>query len=220
MPEQPGPAAIIFDHDGTLIDSIPLVVTATNAVLTEHGLPPRKAARIVQNMRLPTAPRLATEANDPDNAELGAALAAAFNAAMRVIDPTPSAIYPGLAGFLAEAREAGCRLGVLSNSAGFVIRRQLAWHGLTPYFSLACGDDDVPAPKPDPAGLRAMLAFWGLAPAQALFIGDSSTDLAAAQAAGCPCVGVCWGAHSRAELAPLPFDHLIEDAAELSALLS
>lgn len=204
--------AVLFDHDGTLVDSLPIVVRATNAVLHECGLPPATARTIVKGMIHPTARRLGLLAGSEDPA-----LASRF-AALALEHAGLAVLYPGIASLLEALAGRSLALAVVSNSEGAFIRSVLGRLGVASRFRALVGEDDMPAPKPDPRGLLAALAACGSGLDQALYVGDSAADLLTARAAGMRVIGVTWGSHARAELESLGFDALADTPAELADL--
>jgi phosphoglycolate phosphatase len=128
-------------------------------------------------------------------------------------------LYPGVDEMLATIGSLGMSQAVLSNSAGAFIRAILERLRVASRFISIVGDDDMPAPKPDPRGLLAILRKAGCEPSQAAYVGDSRTDLQTARAAGIRAIGVSWGAHSRKELEELGFDVLVDSPLELATAL-
>jgi HAD superfamily hydrolase (TIGR01509 family) len=210
--------AVLYDHDGTLVDSLPMVVAATNAVLLAHGNAAQPPEAVIAAMVLATAPRMGLHAGTGDPV-VQTRLADAFYAEARRLGPTHARAYPGVADLLAAVGMRGVRQGMLSNNQGAVVRLIVDHLGLGRHLAFAWGEEDVPAPKPSPAGILQAATRLGLARERILFVGDSENDSEAAQAAGVRCVGVSWGIHPRARLATLGFDHLIDHPRELLPLL-
>jgi phosphoglycolate phosphatase len=208
-------AALVFDHDGTVIDSLPLVVAATNRILSVFGFDQRTPDEVVAGMRLPTAPRMCLAAGLDWDDPRGVDLAQAFYGEARRLAPVPTRVYPGMRELLQLAHTRGLRLALLSNNEGALVREICAHHGLTSQLSIIFGEEDVPAPKPDPQGLQRILAAFDLAPEQVAYIGDSDVDYGVARAAGCLAWGVTWGAHDAAELRTFAWDVLFDAADEL-----
>jgi phosphoglycolate phosphatase len=204
---------VVFDHDGTLVDSLEVVVHASNEILATLGKAPRPAAEIVAGMVHPTGPRLGLLAgiSDPDVQQ---DLARRYND-LAVRSSGRAKLYPGIEAMLGTVEHLGFRQAVLSNSAGAFIRTILGRLGVAGRFFDLVGDTDMPAPKPDPRGLLALLHQVGCEPGQAVYVGDSRTDLFTARAAGVGAMGVTWGAHRRGELEPLGFDTLVDSPSEL-----
>lgn len=207
---------IIFDHDGTLVDSLPVVVAATNAVLRQHGFPEHPAQEIVAAMVLPTIPRMLSHTGRTDPV-LGGQLAQDFYREANRL-PHLACVYPGVPEALADLARRGTRMGMVSNNQGAFIRVVGSRLGLLQYLPIVLGEEDMPQPKPDPRGLLQAAAGLGLAPSECLFVGDSPFDAQAATAAGMRPVGCTWGIHPRAEMDAMGFAVLIDHPRELLGL--
>lgn len=206
--------AVMFDHDGTLVDSIPAVISASNGVLWERGLEKADAGRIVAGMIHPTAQRLGLLAGIDDPAARENMARRYSQLALHHADLAE--LYPGVRGAVETLADRGFRLGVVSNSRGAFVRTILHRLGVADSFASMVGEDDMPAPKPDPRGLLA--ALGAVPPARAVYVGDSSADLQTARNAGMRAIGVTWGTHSRSELEPLGFDALVDSPQALAGL--
>lgn len=208
--------AVLFDHDGTLVDSLPVVVEATNAVLVERGRPPLPAEAVVAGMILPTGPRMALAGGWHGNLERELA-EAYYAAAIRLVDRARA--YAGIAAMLAQVTARGLPMAVVSNNESRFVHVAMAATGLDRWIAERLGECDIPAPKPDPRGLLVAAARLGIPSQDCIYVGDSPVDVRAAHAAGMRCIGVCWGTHRRDELANLPFDWLIDHPDQLAASL-
>ena len=208
---------VVFDHDGTLVNSLPTVVEASNEVLAAFGFERKSRAKIVEGMVHPTAPRLGQLAGtldlaiQKDMARLYGELAMRYSKLAE--------LYPGIEDLLRDLKGLGLPLAVLSNSEGVFVRTILERLDVDKYFFRLTGEEDMPAPKPDPQGLHQTLELAGCGPQRAAYVGDSRTDLETARAAGLQAIGVTWGAHSRVELEDLGFDALVDEPSQLFALL-
>lgn len=208
---------VVFDHDGTLVNSLPVVVEASNEVLAAFGFERRSRTEIVAGMVHPTAPRLGLLAGvfdcaiQKDMARLYGELALRFSELAE--------LYPGIEGLLRDLKGLGLPLAVLSNSEGIFVRTILERLEVDKYFFRLTGEDDMPAPKPDPRGLHQILELAGCGPQRAVYVGDSRTDLETARAAGLKAIAVTWGAHSRVELEALGFDALVDEPSQMFTLL-
>ncbi len=213
-----GISGVLFDHDGTLVDSLAMVVEATNRVLAGHRRAAVAAAVIIADMVHPTNERMARHAQVSDPA-LRRQLAADFVIAARSSTPALARPYPGIAALLAALSARGVAMAVVSNNDGVFVRRVMAAHGLEQAFACVYGEEDMPAPKPDPRGLIQAAAVMARAARECLFVGDSGGDAEAAHAAGMRAVGVTWGIHTRVQLEGMGFDWLIDHPDELLGLL-
>jgi phosphoglycolate phosphatase len=204
---------VVFDHDGTLVNSLDVVVQASNQVLAAFGKAPKPASEIVAGMVHPTAPRLGVLAR-VDDLDVQQDMARLYNdVALR--SSGLAKLYPGIDAMLAAVEEDGWLQAVLSNSTGAFIRSILERLGVAGRFFRLVGEGDMPAPKPDPRGLLELLRLAQRDASSAIYVGDSRTDLLTARAAGVRAIGVTWGAHPRDELVPLGFDALVDSPSEL-----
>ncbi|MBA3699942.1 MAG: HAD family hydrolase [Planctomycetes bacterium] len=209
---------VLYDHDGTLVNSLPVVVAATNAVLVRHGFPAEPPQVVIDAMVYATTPRMGFHARGSDPA-LHPRLAEEFYAEARRLGPLHATAYDGVVDLLATLAVRGVKQGIISNNQGEVVRIITRHLGILPHLAFAWGEDDVSTPKPAPDGIRQAAEKLGVPLDRVLFVGDSENDSEAAQAAGVACVGVTWGIHSRAKLATLGFDHLIDHPRELLPLI-
>jgi phosphoglycolate phosphatase len=200
---------VIFDHDGTLVDSLRLVVEATNRVLADHGHAVVPAPVIIAAMIHPTAERMGLHAAQSDHA-VRAQLASAFVRAARLTSTDIAPPYPGVPALVRALQARGLSLGVVSNNDGQTIRRIMQAHDLAGAFACLFGEEDMPAPKPDPRGILLAAAAMRLDAGSCVYVGDSGGDAVAAHAAGMRAVGVTWGIHTRQQMAEMGFDLLVD----------
>ena len=193
-----------------------MVVAASNAVLAAHGYATLPAKEIIQGMVLPTAPRMGSHARQEDPL-VQRRLAEEFYVQAHALTGLARG-YAGIAGLLGRAHRLGIRQGVVSNNQGALVRRFMAQSDLDRYCQLMWGEEDVPAPKPDPRGITAAAqALGGLE--GCIFVGDGITDVLGALRVGMPVIGVTWGIHPRAEMEAMGFDALVDSAEQLRAAL-
>ena len=187
--QRDGFKAVVFDLDGTLVDSVPDIHAATAAFLSERGHRPLDLATVtgfVGNgvpVLLERVLRAAGEAHD------AAAVAAALPRFLAIYGAAPSALsvlYPGVAEALAALRVAGYALGICTNKPVAPARQVLADFGIDRFFTALVGGDSLAARKPDPAPLRHTAALLGVEMAAVTYVGDSEVDAATAAAAGVP----------------------------------
>jgi phosphoglycolate phosphatase len=179
--------ALIFDLDGTLVDSAPDIHTAVARMLAEEDDPPvpLQQVRSFIGNGVPTliARVMAARGEAPDEAR-AAELAARF---MRHYEAAPvelTTVYPGVTEALATLTAAGHRLGLCTNKPAAAAKAILAAFGIDHHFSVVVGGDSIGARKPDPAPLYAVLRALG--GGEAACIGDSEVDAQAAAAAAIP----------------------------------
>lgn len=209
---------VIFDWDGTLIDSTTRIAECLWHAAGDMGLPqlPLARYRSIIGLGLPEALHdLYPEADETARGELRNHYARHFIAAS---ENAPSPPYDGAVALLDTLRGHGLRLAIATgkNRPGLV--RAFRDTGLGDYFEITRTADET-ASKPDPRMLHEILADTGVAPARAVMIGDTGFDLAMARSAGVPAIGITHGAHEIGELrrhAPLA---LIDHLGEVPALL-
>jgi phosphoglycolate phosphatase len=185
---------LVFDLDGTLIDSIGDLNEAANRLLAELGRPGLTAAemrpmvgdgagKLIERV-------LAARPGPPADAE---AALARFLALYEAAPATATRPYPEVAATLAELRADGYRLAVCTNKPERVTRLILDRLALAQYFELIVGGDTMPFRKPDPRLLIHVAAALDVALDRILLIGDSEVDAATAEAAGVPFVLMTYG---------------------------
>jgi phosphoglycolate phosphatase len=207
--------ALVFDLDGTLVDSLDDLAAALAAMLGEIGAPalPRDKVRgmIGDGTRALVARALAAS-NLPATLldERHARFLALYEAAPAAL----SLPYPGVVETLRAFREEGRRLAVCTNKPQRATLAVLRGTGLDGFFATVVGGDVLAAKKPDPAHLLAALAGIGATPRDAIMVGDNEHDFAMAKAAGVPVILVRYGYH-RVPLATLAADIQIDAFAAL-----
>jgi len=212
------PAAIVFDLDGTLIDSRRDITTAINRTRREHGLPPLTLEQVV-GMVGEGARVLIERAFGGDlPADRLDAVLARYLETYRAVCLDETRPYPGVPEMLAEL--AGLYpLALLSNKGEELSRLILDGLGLAGRFRAIAGGDSLPTRKPDPAGLRRLAERLSVPLAGLLLVGDTRIDAATAANAGCPFALVEWGFPRPPGVADLAADLRVATAAELAAAL-
>jgi len=212
---------IVFDLDGTLIDTAPDLVDTLNLVLAGEGLPavPFATARgmIGGGARGMIERALAAEGRSctPDEMDR---LYAAFIAHYAAHIADRSRPFPRLEETLSRLTAAGHRLAVCTNKLEWLSKRLLDSLRLADRFAAICGQDTFHIQKPDPDMLRLTIRRAGGQPDRAVMVGDSKTDIHAAQAAGVPIIAVDFG-YSDVPIASLRPDRIISSFTELPPAL-
>ncbi|GHG84446.1 phosphoglycolate phosphatase [Pseudodonghicola xiamenensis] len=176
-------AAIVFDLDGTLVDSAPDIQAALNDVMAEAGATPFDLASVIRFIGggIPPLMEQAMQARDLPMAQ-HAALVARMVEVYGAESTERTRVFPGVIAALGQLRGQGHVLGVCTNKPEAPARHILAALGLAPYFDVLIGGDTLAVKKPDPAPLHA--AFAGLGAEVSLYVGDSEFDAEAARRAG------------------------------------
>lgn len=205
------PPIVIFDLDGTLIDTAPDLIHTLNTILATEKIPaiPFDTARpmIGAGVRPLLERALAERGQSPGEAAMDA-LFARYIAHYREHIADHSRPYPGLETALDRLGAHGFTLAVCTNKYEALSLRLLDALGLTSRFAAICGQDTFPMKKPDPETLRLTIARAGGDPTRAVMVGDSDTDVRVARAAGIPVIGVDFG-YTRIPMADLLPDRLI-----------
>lgn len=211
MPPSPLPGTLLFDLDGTLVDSLPDLTLALNAVLAEAGLPP--AGLDLSRRYVGDGARMMLERGFAAHGRtVPADGLARFLAVYEANLTRETQPFPGVVAALARLAEAGWRLAVCTNKTERHSRMVLEALGLAPFFAAVAGGDTWPERKPDGRHLTRTLEQMGAPRAGVVMVGDGVNDLLAARDAGLPCVIVAWG---YGEPATLPGDALLSDMAAL-----
>jgi phosphoglycolate phosphatase len=213
--------AVVFDLDGTLIDSAPDVCAAVNVVLAKtgrreisleevHGMIGEGAEPLLRRAFMATGAPL-TEAALPD-------ARSQFNDAYRA-DPTKhTIIFPGVRDVLQELHRRGLRLGICTNKPHKSTEIVLEALGMARYFHGVAGGDLYAYRKPDGQHVTSTLDLMAARNLRAVMVGDSGTDAAAARAAGLPMVAVSYG-YAKTEPKDIDADVLIDDFSTLPQAL-
>jgi phosphoglycolate phosphatase len=215
---------IIFDCDGTLVDSQHMICAAMQQAYAAHGLPvppPEKLLSIV-GLSLPDAFRRLVGPVDGGERHpvdgLVTCYKAAF-AALRQSDQHLEPLYPGARAALdALARRPDTLLGIATGKSQRGVRAVLGRHGLSERFVTIQTADDAPS-KPHPGMVLAAMRETGVSPCDTVVVGDTVFDVEMARAAGAHAIGVGWGYHTPEALAAAGVDALLGDFSELVAAL-
>ena len=213
---------LIFDLDGTLIDSRLDLVNSVNAML-RHFQRPELPPEIIATYVGDGAPMLIRRAlGDPqDETFLDEALGY-FLSYYRVHKLDHTHAYPGVPEMLAALRRgrdgSGRHMAVLSNKPVNPSRQIVEALGLKPFFDQVYGGNSFPTKKPDPEGARTLMAEAGAAPEETIIVGDSSIDVLTGQNAGAWTCGVTYG-FAPQTLQTLPPDLLVDSPEELAQAL-
>jgi pyrophosphatase PpaX len=210
---QPPPAAILFDLDGTLIDSIELIVRSFQHATGEHLGAPLERAVILPTIGLSLIDEL--ERIAPGK---GQDLLLSYRGFLRAHHDALIAEYEGVAGMLDALHRREVPMGIVTSKALVSAEPSLRRFGLDRLMATIVTWDDTERHKPHPEPLLLAAARLGVPAPACWYVGDSTHDMAAARAAGMRAVAAAWGPYPRAELAPLA-DVVLEAPAELPALL-
>src|ERR1700716_4202749 len=210
---------IVFDLDGTLVDTAPDLINALNFVLDREGLPP-VPLHSARNMIGAGARRLiergleleGRSASLEDITRLTSDFIAYY--AAHIVDA--SRPFEGLEGALDDLQALGYRFAVCTNKLEWLSKLLLDRLGLSSRFSAICGADTFGISKPDPAILQQTVARAGGHLSSSIMVGDAGPDIGVARRAGIPVIGVGFG-YTDIPIAELRPDRLINHMSELPA---
>jgi phosphoglycolate phosphatase len=202
----PAFAAVLFDFDGTLIDSYPAIAASVNFIRHQHGQPGLSVAEVKRHVgRGPDYLLAHTVSGYRKDVDIA-----------RYRDHHPTVMFqgtsllPGATEALTQLHRAGKRLGLCSNKPRLFSAQLLEHLGVAAFFEVVLGPEDVTHPKPAPDMLRAALARLALPANRVLYVGDMAVDVEAARAAGVAVWVVPTGSDAPATLAAARPDRILD----------
>jgi pyrophosphatase PpaX len=207
---------VLFDLDGTLIDSVRLILDSYHHTLAAHGLPARSDEDWLRGVGTPLNVQFAEWGHDPATLSAMIATYREYNLANHDRMVT---VYPGVVAAVEAIRGAGLRTGLVTSK-----NRQGALRGLTlvklerMMDVLVCADE-VTRPKPHPEPVEKAIALLGADPETTVYVGDSIHDMHSGRAAGVRTAAALWGPFSRSHLEDATPDFWLETPADLVALI-
>jgi len=215
------PRLVMFDLDGTLMDSVPDLAAAVDKMLMLLGREPAGIERVrdwVGNgSRVLVRRALAGQLDHDGVADELADEALALFMQAYAGGHELTAVYPGVRDCLDWLRERRVKLAIITNKPAQFIEPLLEEKGLAGYFDWLVGGDTLPQQKPDPAALFWVMDKAGVAPSESLFVGDSRNDVRAAKAATVRCVALTYGYNHGERIADEQPALVLDDLRELVA---
>jgi phosphoglycolate phosphatase len=218
-------SAVLFDLDGTLLDTAADIALALNRSVAEYGWAPLPESG-VRGMIGRGSPVLIERAAVASGRSLDESTRAALierffhhYGALQELDEYSARPYPGAAEALRILHHAGLRTGIVTNKQQRFAKGLLKGLGLSGYVDVIVGGDSCERRKPDPQPLLFACASLHVSPSWAMMVGDSINDVQAARAAGMPILCVPYGYNEGRDPRSLECDALIDTLAELPALL-
>jgi len=206
--------AVLFDMDGTVLDTLRDLTNAVNHILDEYGMP-RRSPREVASFLGNGAATLLRKSVPPDTTE--EQLAEMLSVYQPWYDShcaICTAPYPGILALMQSLRAAGVKQAVISNKQDSAVKRLAAEHfpGL---LETAVGESATVRRKPNPDAVLAALREMALSPEDAVYVGDTEVDLRTAENAGLACAVVGWGFRTEEELRAAGAGRIFYSAEEL-----
>jgi pyrophosphatase PpaX len=209
------PITVLFDLDGTLVDTVPFILAAVRHTFEGSGGCPSDAEWIA-GIGTPLRAQLASFARRPDDVE---PLFQRYRAYWLEHHDARTRCFPGALEVVETLARRGHPLGIVTAKIEQGARRTLAHTGLLRHVRVVVGADSCANAKPHPEPVLVALAALGAAPSEAILLGDSPHDVAAAKAAGARGIGALWGACGREALAAAGAELFLSDVREVPALV-
>jgi pyrophosphatase PpaX len=213
------PIAVLFDLDGTLVDTIQLLLESVQYAFRDHLAAGRRTpseAEWIAGIGTPLVTQLRPFVDD--DAEL-AALVAGYRVYQGQHHDRLTRCYASAPDVVAELKRRGHPLGVVTSKADEIARRSLAHVGLLDAMDVIVGADATVRHKPDPEPVLLALERLGYSPHEAVFVGDSPHDVNAGNAAGVTTIAALWGPFDRATLDSTRPTYVIGAISELPGLI-
>lgn len=207
---------VLFDLDGTLIDSIRLILDSYHHTLAVHGLPGRTDAEWLAGIGTPLWVQFQKWSADPQQLDQLIATYREYNLAHH---DAMVVAYPGVVEMMGVIHRAGLRTGLVTSKNRAGAQRGLRRIGLEHAIDLIVGADEVTHPKPHPEPVRIALERLAEVPERAIYIGDSVHDMESGRAAGVTTGAVLWGPFGREDLEATSPDHWLERPTDVLQVL-
>jgi pyrophosphatase PpaX len=210
------PLAVLFDLDGTLIDSIELILNSARHAFTGRRGHVPSDAEWLSHVGTPLATTFRRYARDEADVD---ALIAKYREYQLANHDRLTNAYEAVVDTLDALRRAGHPLGVVTSKTEWLARKGLEHVGLGNHFNVIVGCDTCELHKPDPGPVLHALRELAREPREAVFVGDSVHDMLAGNAAGVTSIAALWGPFTREDLAASEPKHYLERISDLPALL-
>ena len=207
---------VLFDLDGTLIDSVRLILDSYHHTLAAHGLPPRTDAEWLEGVGTPLTAQFG--ALKDATGMLDALIATYREYNLRHHDRMVT-VYPGVVDAVRELKEEGIVTGLVTSKNRSGALRGLALARLESLMDVLVCADEVQNPKPHPEPVEKAMRLLGSDPAATIYVGDSIHDMRSGRAAGVWTAAVLWGPFGRSHLEGASPDYWLEKPEELLAVV-
>jgi pyrophosphatase PpaX len=205
----------LFDLDGTLIDSIRLILDSYHHTLSQHNLPPRSDEEWLRGVGTPLHVQFAAWRESPEALEAMIATYRAFNLEHHDRMVT---IYPGVLDAIREIKSRGIQTGLVTSKNRHGANKGLKLVGLDALMDVLVCADEVTNPKPHPEPVEKAVTLLGADPATTVYVGDSIHDMHSGRAAGVHTAAALWGPFKRSQLESAAPDYWLEIPADLVRL--
>jgi pyrophosphatase PpaX len=207
---------ILFDLDGTLIDSVRLILDSYHHTLAQHGLPARSDEDWLKGVGTPLAVQFSDWRDSPETLE---ALIATYREYNLKHHDRMVTIYPGVIDAVREIKAAGRQTGLVTSKNRQGALRGLKLVGLEALMDVLVCADEVANPKPHPEPVEKAVALLGADPATTVYVGDSVHDMHSGRAAGAKTAAALWGPFGKSHLESASPDYWLETPRDLVRLV-
>ena len=215
-PPRARPIAVLFDLDGTLIDSIGLLLASVrHAFEGFNGRAPTEQ-EWVAGIGTPLGKQLQAFCESDEQLE---AVTARYRTFQRSSHDRLTTAFPGTLEVLGILAAAGHPMGIVTSKSNEMMDRALVLTGIAPYMTTTIGCDSCAVHKPDPFPVRLALGELGYEPTEAVFVGDSPHDINSGNSAGVVSIAALWGPFTRDQLAKASPSHYLDGISALPALV-
>lgn len=216
VPAVPALSAVLFDLDGTLVDTIPHILASFRYATTEVLGAPFTDEMLLRQVGIPLEYQMQFFASDEETVQR---LVAAYRTFNHATHDQMARLYPNTIKVLERIKGADIPMGVVTSKGRLMADRAIKLFDLGRYLSTVVAADDTTRHKPEPEPVLLAADLMGVEPSGCVYVGDSPADIAAGKAAGMSTVGASWGVSDEARIAEAGPDAVIHDIAELPALL-
>ncbi|MEO6056168.1 MAG: HAD-IA family hydrolase [Gemmatimonadales bacterium] len=207
---------VLFDLDGTLIDSVRLILDSYHHTLAAHGYPPRTDEDWLRGVGTPLTVQLAEWGHDPATLD---AMIATYREYNLTHHDRMVTVYPGVVAAIEAIRAAGLRTGLVTSKNRKGAMRGLSLVKLDTGMDVLVCADEVTNPKPHPEPVEKAMALLGADPGSTVYVGDSIHDMVSGRAAGVRTAAALWGPFGRSHLEDATPDYWLETPADLLSLI-
>lgn len=212
----PRPRIILFDLDGTLIDSVRLILDSYHHTMRSHGLPPRTDEDWLRGLGTPLTVQFLDWSNDPGTLQ---ALIATYREYNLEHHDRMVTVYPGVVDAVTAIRAAGVRTGLVTSKNRNGALRGLGLAGMERMMDVLVCADDVTNPKPHPEPVEKAVRILGGDLRETVYVGDSIHDMHSGRAAGVRTAAALWGPFGRSHLDGAAPDFWLKSPSDLPGLL-
>jgi pyrophosphatase PpaX len=209
------PLAVLFDLDGTLIDTIDLLLECARHTF-EGRSPAPTDEEWIAGIGTPLRKQFAAYTTSDDEIE---ALTHRYRTYQREHHDRLTSAFPGVLEVLDELEKQGHPMGIVTSKSNEMMDRGLEWVGIMRHMRTRIGMDNAKRHKPDPHPVQAALEELSYSPEEAVFLGDSPHDIASGNAAGVISIAALWGPFTREQLEPYHPTHYLRRITDLPRLV-